>query len=131
MPFELRWFQIFYLMISTYFVGDSLGRLSALNDEITEIRRQYAWSRREVSKGMLEDLQAEEHDDKIDQYEFIVASLLSLNKISSDDIIPVMEKFRVLAGSNGVISMDDQNTDEPDDLDEKDGQKEDELEAVY
>jgi len=118
MPYNMRWFQIFYLVISTYFVGDSLGRLGSLRDEIHEIRREYAWSRREVSKGMLEDMQADDHDDVIDQYEYIVGSLLSLNKISLDDITPIMEQFRTLAGKDGVISLDDVVVKDVEEIDE-------------
>ena len=75
---------------------------------------KYAWDRREVCKGMLEDMQADEHDDKIDQYEFVVASLLSLNKISSDDIKPIMDKFKALAGPKNYISIEDQKAEEQD-----------------
>jgi hypothetical protein len=108
MPYDMRWFQIFYLVISTYFVGDSLGRIASLNQEIVEIGREHVWSRREVSQGMLGDMQADDHDDKIDQYEYVVASLLSLNKISSEDIIPIMDKFRALAKGKEYISLEEQ-----------------------
>lgn len=64
---------------------------------------------------MLEDMQGYEHDDKIDQYEFVVASLLSLNKISSDDITPIVDKFKALAGpSKTYISIEDQKAEEQD-----------------
>jgi hypothetical protein len=107
MPFDMRWFQIFYLVISTFFVGGALGKIGSLQDELQGIRRYYAWERREVSKGMVEDMQAEGHDNNIDQYEFVVASLLELQKISSDDILPIMEKYRVLANlSTGFIDID-------------------------
>lgn len=107
-PFNMRWFQIFYLIISTYVVGSTLGSLASLKSELDEIRIYYAWSRREVSKGMIEDMQAYEHDDKIDQYEFVVASLLTLEKISSADLEPIMARFKSLDKTGtGVISMED------------------------
>ena len=56
---------------------------------------------------MLEDMQAEEHDDVVDEYEFVIASLLSLSKITSDDITPIMKKFRAMAGPDFVISIED------------------------
>lgn len=40
MPFDMRWFKIFYLVISTYSVGDALGRIGSLPSEIQEVRRQ-------------------------------------------------------------------------------------------
>eukprot|EP00593_Proboscia_inermis_P013001 CAMPEP_0171306106 /NCGR_PEP_ID=MMETSP0816-20121228/16041_1 /TAXON_ID=420281 /ORGANISM="Proboscia inermis, Strain CCAP1064/1" /LENGTH=120 /DNA_ID=CAMNT_0011787443 /DNA_START=45 /DNA_END=407 /DNA_ORIENTATION=- len=89
------------------FVGDAIGKLADLNKEIEQIRRNWAFDRREVSKGMIDEFQAYENDGKVDQYEFLVASLLALNKISSKDIIPIMDKFRKLAGEDGMIGDDD------------------------
>ena len=109
MSFEMRWFQIFYLIISTYFVGNALGKLGGLNEDLKELRRQHAWQRREVSKGMIEDMQASENDGKIDQFEFLVASLLSLGKVTSDDVTPIMNKFRDLSGDLGFIMTCDFN----------------------
>jgi oligoendopeptidase F len=77
-----------------------------LTKEAGEIRSKYAWSRREVSEGMLEDMQADEHDDKIDQYEYVVASLLLLNKINAEDIKPIMDKFRTLARGEEYIRLE-------------------------
>ena len=96
MGVELRWFQIFYLMASTYYVGNAISGLASLKDRLDEVRRQFAWSRREVSKGMVVDMQGD-GDDTIDQYEFAMASLLALGKISSDDLRPIMDKYRELA----------------------------------
>jgi hypothetical protein len=44
--------------------------------------------------------------DRVDQYEFVVASLLSLEKISKHDVEPIMNKFRELAGNLGYITLD-------------------------
>jgi hypothetical protein len=111
MPFEMRWFQVFYLLISTYFVGDALGKAGSYNEDVKQLRRFYAWNRREVSRGMIEDWQVNDEscggdDDKIDQYEFAIASLLDLGKISFADLQPIMKKFRGLAGPKGYISME-------------------------
>lgn len=105
-PYGLRWFQIFYLLFSTYVVGSSLGRLGSLKEELSELRRQHAWDRRPVTRRFVDELQPYDHDDKVDQYEFLVASLLMLGKIDSDDIRPIMNKFRALAGEKGFISVD-------------------------
>lgn len=112
MPFDMRWVQIIFLVFSTYFVGDSLGRLGSLSKEIGAVRRQYAWDRREASAGLIIDMQAEEHDDKIDQYEFALASLLVLQKVTYDDIKPIMDKFRLLAANNDYISIKEQGLDQ-------------------
>lgn len=106
MPFSFRWFQILYLTIGTYFVGNAFGKLASLKQELEETRRLYAWKRRVVSKGLIMDMNA--NDDILDQYEFLVSSLLSLGKISSDDVGPIMDRFRTLAGEKGYIQLSDQ-----------------------
>jgi hypothetical protein len=105
MGFTLRWFQIFYLSLSTYFVGSCLGKLVNLKQELMDVRRQYAWQRRKISRSLIEDMQAYDHDDKVDQYEFLVASLLTLGKLTSDDVRPIMDKFREMAGEQGFITL--------------------------
>lgn len=104
-----------------------MGSLSA---EITDARRRYAWDRREVSKGplrhrdfesnltthaaltsillfpgMVHDFRSDEFDEQVDQYEFAIASLLLLGKITADDLAPIMDKFRALAGPKGFIDV--------------------------
>ena len=91
-PYSLRWFQIFYLIVSTFFVGQTLGGLASLQRELDDVRTMTAWKRRELSKGLIDELQPEDHDDKVDQYEFVVASLVTLKKLSYDDIRPIMNK---------------------------------------
>lgn len=106
MPFDFRWFQVIYLTVGTYFVGNALGKLASLKQELEETRRLYAWQRRIVSKGMVQDMNT--NDDIVDQYEFVVSSLLSLGKISPDDIGQIMDRFRTLAGEKGYIQISDQ-----------------------
>jgi len=105
MPFDMRWFNVFYLALSTYFVGNTFGKLGSLKQDLTDLKREYAWRRREVNKRMIEDMQAYDHDDKVDQYEFVVGSLFALGKIDSSDITPIMDKYRELAGDKGFIEM--------------------------
>jgi hypothetical protein len=105
MSFELRWFQVFYLIVSTYFVGNALSKVASLQSQIQQIRRQYAWKRREVSKALIKELQSHEHDDSVDQYEFAIASLLTLGTISVSDLAPIMDKYRELAGESGYIQI--------------------------
>ena len=105
MSFELRWFQVFYLTLSTYFVGNSLGKVASLQSEIEQTRRRYAWKRREVSKGLIKEMQSHEHDESVDQYEYAIASLLTLGTISASDLAPIMDKYRQLAGDSGYIQI--------------------------
>jgi len=71
------------------------------------VRRHHAWQRRKVTQRYIEETQAYDNDGVVDQYEFLVASLLTLGKLTSDDIRPVMDKYRELAGEKGFISMED------------------------
>uniref|UniRef100_A0A7S4RY40 Potassium channel domain-containing protein n=1 Tax=Ditylum brightwellii TaxID=49249 RepID=A0A7S4RY40_9STRA len=110
-PFGLRYFQIFYLVIATYFVGNALGRAGNIKEEILDVRRQHAWRRREISKGMIQEMQApglHSENCQVDQYEFVVASLVTLGKVTADDITPIMDKFRKLAGKKGYIELEDE-----------------------
>jgi hypothetical protein len=102
-------------MFSTVLVGNALGKLGSLKQELQDIRRREAFQRRPVTKRLIDEMQAYDHDDKVDQYEFIVSSLVSLGKISSEDVKPIMDKFRAQAGSKNYISIDDEF--EEDDLD--------------
>lgn len=105
-PFGLRWFKIFYLILSTYSVGNCLGKLSALKTELSQLSRYYAWQRRKVTKRYIEETQAYDQDENLDQFEFLVGSMLMLGKITSDDIKPVMDRYRELAGGKGFISLE-------------------------
>ena len=79
-----------------------------LKSELNAIRRLYAWKRREVSKRLIEDMKGgNSMDNKIDQYEFMVGSLLTLNKIQPSDVSQIMDQFRELAGEKGYIMYSD------------------------
>lgn len=98
----MRLFQVFYLCLGTFFVGNTLGKLASLKSDMVEIKRLHAWNEREVSKEMIYFDQADHQDPVVDQYEFVVASLLNLGKISASDVKPIMNKFRRLARSKGM-----------------------------
>ena len=102
MPFHLRWFNIFFTTFGTAFVGSVFGSLAGLQGEIDTHRRYHAWKRREMSKMMVDELQI--NDDKLDQYEFVLGSLLVLQKINTNDIAQIMEKFHELAENKNYIS---------------------------
>jgi len=103
----MRIFQIFYLILATYFVGNTLGGLASLKDEINDMKAFETWNRRELSRGLIDELQPYHHDDKIDQYEFLVASLVILGKMSYSDVVPIMDKYRSLACEEGFIKAEE------------------------
>ena len=59
-----------------------------------------------MSKMMIDELQI--NDDKLDQYEFVLGSLLLLNKVKTNDIDQIMDKFRELAGDKRYICISDE-----------------------
>jgi hypothetical protein len=107
MPFQLRWFNIFFTTLGTAFVGSVFGGIASLKSDVSDLRRFYAWKRREVSKRMIEDMKGTDSDNTLDQFEFLVGSLLMLNKVESSDVEQIMDKFRELAGSNGYVMYSD------------------------
>lgn len=52
-------------------------------------------------------MQGSDEDDRVDQFEFMVGSLLMLNKIDRNDVGQIMDKFRELAGDKGFILSQD------------------------
>lgn len=56
-----------------------------------------------ISKEIIATIQAYKHDDQFDQFEYVLASLVSLGKVTSDDLRPIMDKYRTSAGENGNI----------------------------
>lgn len=113
----MRWFKIIYLILATYSVGNALGRLRDLSDELSRLQREHAWQRSKVTKRYIEETQVNKQDDKVDQYEFLVASMLTLGKVNSSDVRQIMDKFRDLAGDKGYISIErdtQQNNNDPD-----------------
>jgi hypothetical protein len=103
MPFDLRWFNIFFTTLGTAFVGSVFGGIASLKNDIHDLRRYYAWKRREVSKRLIEDMKGPDSDNQLDQFEFMVGSLLMLNKIENSDVEQIMDKFREMAGDKGYI----------------------------
>jgi hypothetical protein len=87
-------------------VGNTIDRIGTINDEVLEIRRVRAWDRRQITKTLIEDLQADVHDDDVDQFEFAISSLVALGKLSSSDMVPIMDKFREWADETGYITID-------------------------
>lgn len=114
-PKDLAYFKIFYLLIATALVGNALGKIGSLKEELDTIRRQHAWDRRPITRRMIDEMQAYDHDDKVDQYEFLVSSLISLGYLDSERIQPIMDKFRSYAGEKGFISAEDHIDDDPQD----------------
>jgi len=123
-PESLRWFIIFYLAISTYFAGSCFGKLNELSTNLESMQRLFLWEQQEASYTMLADFSGRpDHrdvggigeavdelmdvDPEINQFEFTIASLVLLGKITSDDVRPILEKFKKMTnGTNKITSAD-------------------------
>jgi len=153
-PPSLRWFMIFYLAISTYFVGSAFGKLRDLSQKLESMQNLYLWQQQEATYTMLADFSGrpENEDGKgneidgllevepeIDQFEFTIASLVLLGKITSEDVRPILEKFAKLSGKSnkitaadvsGPIKKKNEAVEETDDSEEIDEKREDDLTAL-
>mmetsp|Transcript_206 Transcript_206/g.348 ORF Transcript_206/g.348 Transcript_206/m.348 type:complete len:1383 (+) Transcript_206:113-4261(+) len=121
-PPSLRWFMIFYLAISTYFVGSAFGKLRELSQKLESMQQLYLWQQQEATYTMLADFSGRpeneggkendvdellEVEPEIDQFEFTIASLVLLGKITSEDVRPILEKFAKLSGESNKITAAD------------------------
>lgn len=113
-----------FTVLSSRQVGDTLAKVGALAVNMREERDRFAWSRIQLSDDLIEDFQIapptttttteaadatktagdnrsnDQDRDDLNQYEFVVSSLLSLNIISKDDIVPIMDKYRELVANS-------------------------------
>ena len=106
MPFNLRWFNLFFTIIGTTFAAAILGSLASLKESVGDMRRYNAWKNREVSTRLIADMEGD-GDNEIDEYEFLVGSLITLEKITKEDVKEIMDKFRELAGDDQRITHED------------------------
>ncbi|EJK72242.1 hypothetical protein THAOC_06240, partial [Thalassiosira oceanica] len=54
-PDSLRWFMLVYLILATYFVGSSLGKMKELSSNQESIQQLFLWQQQEPSYRMLSD----------------------------------------------------------------------------
>lgn len=106
MPFELRWFNAFFAIIGTTFAASLLSSLADLKSEMKSMRTLYVWENREVSLRLIADMESV-GDNQLDEYEFLLASLITLGKIEREDVTKIMNKFQQLAGEDHVIDHAD------------------------
>lgn len=111
-----RVFLIFYLIIATGFVAKALGILASLGTDVNDMRRKAAWERRSISQAMINEIDAD-GDGQIDEYEYVIASLVQLRTVELGDVTEIMDKFRKLAkgGKTLHIGLQDNNEDGDDD----------------
>ena len=126
-PDSLRWFMLVYLILATYFVGSSLGKLRELSSNQESMQQLFLWQQQEPSYSMLSDFSGRpsggdkttgEHaarNPEINQFEFTIASLVLLGKITSEDVRPILKKFKSLSGKGNKITLCDDDRTEPED----------------
>ena len=82
------------------------------------MQRLYLWQQQEASFEMLSDFSGrKDHatndegklidiNPEIDQFEFTVASLVLLGKITSEDVKPIIKRFKELTSTNKITAAD-------------------------
>lgn len=83
-------------------MAKTLGILASIDDDVNAMRRLAAWERRDVSQAMIIEIDAD-GDGEIDEYEYVVASLVQLRKVDMDDVASIMHKFRKLSKGKDKI----------------------------
>ncbi|CAJ1953905.1 unnamed protein product [Cylindrotheca closterium] len=106
MPFDLRWFNFLFAIIGTTFAASILGSLAELDSKLKNMRTLYIWQNREVSMQLINDMEGD-GDKQLDEYEFLIGSLLTLELVQREDVEKIMDKFRDLAGMDQVIDTRD------------------------
>lgn len=106
MPENLRYFNMFYTLIGTAFLANILGSVANLKTELADHRRLGDWREREVSANFIESMDGD-NDGRISEYEFLVSSLITLKKVSMNDVNEIMIKFRELARGDEYITKRD------------------------
>ena len=143
-PEGLRWFILFYLGLSTFFAGSAFGKLNKLSSNLESMQRLHLWQQQEASYTMLADFSGRpDHrdvggigteeladvDPEINQFEFTIASLVLLGKITSDDVRPILQKFNKMTnGTNKITSADVGKSAEPDKEEEE--EEEEDIEST-
>jgi hypothetical protein len=105
MPAQLRWFNVLFTTLGTTYFGALIGSIATLKDDLKDMRTFYSWKHREVSMRLFDDID-EDDDGKIDEYEFLVYSLIALGKLHKNEVKEIMDKFRELANDDLVISKE-------------------------
>jgi len=99
-----RIFLIFYLIVATAFVAKALGILASLGGDVDHMRRKAAWSRRGISQALITEIDAD-GDGEIDEYEYVIASLVQLRTVELGDVTEIMDKFRKLSKGGNTINL--------------------------
>mmetsp|Transcript_8715 Transcript_8715/g.21135 ORF Transcript_8715/g.21135 Transcript_8715/m.21135 type:complete len:783 (-) Transcript_8715:563-2911(-) len=101
-----RMFCVFYLLISTSMVSAALGNLASLQMLKSRKKKQWEFEQRKLSPEMMAEMDTD--GNGVDQFEFCLATLVAMEKLSRDDLEPILEKFRELdADGSGVLTKAD------------------------
>ena len=105
MPFELRLFQALYTTLGAVLVGGVIGGARSLKQDLETLKTKFAWKQLEVSKRLVQEMKGsmDPEDLKIDEYEFMIGSLLVLQKADVEDVEAIMSKFRELSKGKDYI----------------------------
>ena len=87
-------------------VSIALGRVSSLRHEVEDAKKSAAFSDLHMSAEMLAELDSD--NNGIDEFEFVVGSLLMMGKVSVEDLQLIISKFRELdVDGSGTLNRDD------------------------
>jgi hypothetical protein len=79
-----RLFNMFYLIFATVYVANALSLIGKLRADVERVRNKFAWKRRGTNKALITEITP--GGDEVTAYEFVVASLVQLDKATAEDI---------------------------------------------
>ncbi|CAD7939570.1 unnamed protein product [Amoebophrya sp. A120] len=101
-----RSFCVFYLLISTAMVSAALGNLASMHMLKQKKRREFEFEQRKLTPEMMAEMDTD--GNGVDQFEFCLATLVAMEKLSREDLQPILEKFHELDhDKSGVLTKQD------------------------
>merc|ERR1719210_176357 len=101
-----RIFSIFFILIGFAFMGAAIGNIGALKMELAMEKRQRELLSKTLSMDMIADL--DKDGNGVDKCEFVCAMLVQLNKVTEEDITPLLKNFDDLdTDGSGVLTSED------------------------
>jgi len=100
------YFCTVYMVFAVITVSAAIGNLASLPSEMQLTRKKFEFEAKQLTFSMLEKMDPD--GDGVDQFEFVLASLLAFGKVTRDDIEPIIQKFELLDDDgSGKLTADD------------------------
>mmetsp|Transcript_85119 Transcript_85119/g.237514 ORF Transcript_85119/g.237514 Transcript_85119/m.237514 type:complete len:641 (-) Transcript_85119:127-2049(-) len=101
-----RIFSVLFIPTGFACVGVAIGNIAAIRVELAMDRQKRKLLSKSLSIDMLEDM--DKDGNGVDRCEFVCAMLVQLNKVTQEDLVPLLMKFDDLdVDGSGVLTQQD------------------------